>query len=128
FSSSWTLVLAVVLLLALECAEQADRCGVAGPGVARSRDPADSGGGQREAGVVDRFPSGPASLSPPGGTDQADPRPADEDVPGTGLVMAGCPDELVLALADDGAGDRRQGMFPLAADGLSRRADGIRCC
>ena len=100
FSSSG-LGLAFVLLLALERAEQADRCGVAGSGVARGRDPADSGGGQCEAGVVDRFPSGPASLSPPGGTDQADARAADQDVPGTSLVMAGCPDELVVAVGDD---------------------------
>jgi len=110
----------LVLLLALECAEQADRGGVASPGVAGGRDPADSGGGQREAGAVDWFPSGPASFSPPGGADQADARAADEDVPGTVLVVAGCPDELVLALADDRAGDRRQVLFPLAAGGRSR--------
>src|SRR5260370_22248062 len=37
------LALAVVLLLALECAEPAGGCGVTGPGVAGGRDPADSG-------------------------------------------------------------------------------------
>src|SRR5260370_40354972 len=93
FSSSG-LALGFVLLLALECAEQADRCGVAGSGIARSRDPADSGGGQREAGAVDRVPSGPAAFSSAGAADQSDRRAADQYAPGAGRVMAGCPDGL----------------------------------
>ena len=43
-------------------------------------------------------------------------------------VMAGCPDELVLSLSDDGTGDRRQGRFPLASGEWSQQAGGVRCC
>src|SRR5271166_5184409 len=125
---SSALVPVLVFLLALECVEQADCCGVAGPGVAPARDPADSGREQREAGVVGGFPSGPASLTPPGGTDQADARAGDHDVPGAGLAVLWCPDELVDAFSDDLVADRRQGLFPLAAGGPGLRGAGARCC
>jgi len=101
--------------------QQADGSGVAGAGVASGGDPAGPGGRECRSGVGDCLPGVPAAFSAPGGADQPGALAADQHVPGSGVGVAGCLDEVILAVADDPGGDFGVRRVPDAGAGFACR-------